>query len=174
MMRLVIHGLVVATVLATTSLGKFDAAGQTGSEEQVFLQFQRAADTYAFKHRQVEGRLGGTPDTRAMAAGMRAERPSPDEGILFTPLVAAAFRNRIQLTLRTGWCVGPDTNLSSVVPRPNDAAVGTAGLAECLVAALPKLPRELEYRSVGVALVVIDAHPGLVVDILHGAFPVRN
>jgi hypothetical protein len=42
------------------------------------------------------------------------------------------------------------------------------------VAALPKLPPELEYRSMGVALMVIDVHAGLVVDVLHGAFPARN
>jgi hypothetical protein len=42
------------------------------------------------------------------------------------------------------------------------------------MAALPKLPPELDYRSAGVALVLVDAHAGLVVDVLHGAFPVRN
>lgn len=173
-MRVAIHRLIVAMVVAATSLGRFEAAGQTASDDQVFLQFQRAADTYAFRHRHVESRLGGTPDSGAMAAAMRAERPPPEEGGLFTPLAAAAFRNRIQHTLRTGQCAGPDTSASFVVPRPNDAAVGATRLADCLAATLPKLPPELEYRSMGVALLIIDVHAGLVVDVLHGAFPAKN
>ena len=41
----------------------------------------------------------------------------------------------------------------------------------CLAAVLPRLPEELEYRVVGVTLVLVDVHANLVVDVLHGAFP---
>jgi hypothetical protein len=173
-MRVTTQGLLVAITLATTTIAGAEVAAQTTSEQQALLQFQRAADTYAFQHRQVERRLGGTPDAGAMATGMRTQRRA-EEGVLFTPLVAAAFRSRIQLAVGKGRCAGPATDsLSSFVPRPNDPAAGTKGLSECLVAALPKLPPELEYRSASVALLLIDVHAGVVVDVVHGAFPVRN
>jgi len=40
-----------------------------------------------------------------------------------------------------------------------------------LLAALPALPEELEYRFVGWDLVLVDTHADLVVDILKDALP---
>jgi hypothetical protein len=37
--------------------------------------------------------------------------------------------------------------------------------------ALPRLPDELQYRAVGVALILVDTHANLVVDVLHAVFP---
>ena len=168
-----ICALVAALALLSIS-ARSGVAAQTTGEQQALVQFQRAADTYAFRHRQVERRLGGTPDSGAMSAGVKAARLAPGEESLFTPLVASAFRSRIQMALGRGLCAGPDTSLSSIVPRPNDATTGTVGLSDCLVAALPKLPPELEYRAAGVVLLLIDVHAGIVVDVVHGAFPTRN
>jgi hypothetical protein len=39
----------------------------------------------------------------------------------------------------------------------------------CVLAALPALPPELQYRIVGDALALIDVHAGLVVDVLPDA-----
>lgn len=169
-----IRTLVIATALAATIAAMPEAAGQTTSEEQALLQFQRAADTYALQHRHAERQLGGTPSQGAMAAELKVERTVPGEGMLFTPLATAAFRNRIQLVLSKGRCAGPVGSESSIVPRPNAAATGTVALSECVVAALPKLPPELGYRAAGVALLLIDVHAGLVVDVMHGAFPLKN
>jgi hypothetical protein len=36
---------------------------------------------------------------------------------------------------------------------------------------LPRLPDELEHRARGVALVLVDTHANLIVDVLHAAFP---
>ena len=40
-----------------------------------------------------------------------------------------------------------------------------------LLAALPALPHELEYRVVGLALVLVDVHADLVLDVLKDALP---
>jgi len=174
MMRVAVRGLFAAMALAATTAATSEAAGQS-LEEKSLLQFQRAADTYAFQHRQVERHLGGTLSQDAIAAGLRTERAVSGEGVLFTPLAGSAFRNRIQLALGKGRCVGPETSvMNSIVPRASDSAAGTVSLPACLASALPKLPPELEYRAAGVALVLIDVHAGLVVDVLHGAFPMKN
>ena len=122
----------------------------------VMAQFQRAADSYAFQHRQAERRGAAlTPFV---------------EGAFFTPQVASAFRDRIR---RSG-CKVPQAGGDSVVPRPNDSIEGTSPLAPCVAEVLPSLPAELEFRARGVALLLADAHLHIVVDVLHAAFPVRE
>ena len=51
------------------------------------------------------------------------------------------------------------------------AAVGTQPLPGCVSSVLPRLPEELEYRSAGVALILLDTHANMVVDVLDGALP---
>jgi hypothetical protein len=133
------------------------SSAQTFPDDQSMLQFQRAADSYAFAHRQND---------------RRGRAPSPFvEGEFFTPMVAATFRARIL----NGGCELPGTgDRNFVVPRVNAATDGTRPLSPCLVALLPKLPAELEYRSAGVVLVLVDAHLHIVMDVLHGAFPARD
>jgi hypothetical protein len=49
-------------------------------------------------------------------------------------------------------------------------ALGNA-MPPCVLHALPELPIELQYRFVGVDLILIDIHADLVVDILRDAIP---
>lgn len=167
------NGLIVAIAVITIAIASAAPSAQA-NEDQALLQFERAVDTYAFQHRQVERRVGGVPGEGAMAAAIRNERVVPGEGVLFTPLAAAAFRNRIDSALGTGRCAAPNTGLSAIVPRPNETAANTVGLSDCLVTALPRLPAELQYRAAGVVLVLVDVQANLVVDVVHGAFHMRN
>ena len=105
-----------------------------------------------------------------MASALRAARPEPAEGVLFTPIVAAAFRARLAFAFRTG-CAAPELGDSFVIPRPGEHAGGALPIASCLAAVLPRLPAEVEYETRGVALLLVDTHAGIVVDILHAAFP---
>jgi hypothetical protein len=135
------------------------AGAQTAHlEGQAVLEFQRAADAYAFAHRQIERR--GTP------APLRAE------GAFFTPVVAAVFRSRIRTAMtRPGCGVADAGRAGSEVPRVNTTTVGTHTLPACVAAVLPALPEELEYRMAGIVLLLADAHLDVVVDVLHAAFP---
>lgn len=141
---------------------------QTFDDAAAMIQFQRSVDGYAFQHRQVERRLGEGADQNAMAAGMRSVRPSAD-GDFFTPIVAAAFRTRIAAALRTPGCA--IATAGSEVPRVGAVLMTTYEVPRCVSAVLPRLPEELEYRVVSVALILIDTHANMVVDVLHGAFP---
>lgn len=134
-----------------------NARAQTSAESQAIVMFQRAADSYAFAHRQND-RRGRVPSSLA-------------EGTFFTPQVAATLRAWI----RIGGCELPaPVDGDFVVPRVNATTDGTRALSSCLGAVLPRLPPELEYRSAGVALVLADAHLHVVVDVLHAAFPGRD
>lgn len=165
---MLIFRMAVFVALAITAAAAANAQ-QAAPEAQAMIEFQRALDDYAFQHRQVERRAGASADQRAIAAGMRAARPSPQDGDLFTPLVAAAFHARINRALRGGCKIAAADTF--VVPRPNHDATATAPIPACLATALPRLPAELEYRTAGVVLALVDTHANLVIDVLHGAFP---
>lgn len=137
-------------------------AGAAGAQtafldSEAVLQFQRAADTYAFTHRQADRR------------GIRAPAV---EGALFTPQVAAALRARLHAAASRAGCGLPAPEGEDfTVPRVNAGDAGTRQLPPCLAAVLPALPVELAYRSAGVALLLTDARLHIVVDVLHAAFP---
>lgn len=144
-----------ALILAVVAAG-VTVPAQSQPDPAVILKFQRAADTYAFGHRQTDRR--GTP------------LEARSEGELFTPQVAAAFRTELRRALQHG-CEKPgkdDANF--IVPRVNESSAGTVPLELCLVTVLPKLPPELEYRVAGAALILADAHRHIVVDVMHGVF----
>ena len=139
------------------------------------IEFQRAADAYAFTHRQVERRIGmahrrtGEPvdviGARELAAGIIAERPRPV--VLFTPAVVAMFRGAALAALRAGCDAGElRTGVWELSHEPYAPATGSRPLSPCMVLALPDLPDELEYRSAGTVLLLVDPHADLVVDVL--------
>ena len=143
----------IAGGIAFVFVASLPLFAQPSISDAAILQFQRAADTYAFQHRQTE-RRGAAPATLI-------------EGAFFTPTVAAALRDR----LRASRCEFPRSDSGDfVVPRVNSSTDGTGALPACMNALLPKLPPELEYRFAGVALILADAHLRIVVDILHAAF----
>jgi hypothetical protein len=141
-------------------------------DADVILQFQRSLDAYAFQHRQVQRRTVEGADQQAMAAALRAARPAAAEGDFFTPLVAVSFRARIAAAFRTQGCsLGPLRTAGSEVPRVGPLTIATGAVPSCVLGVLPRLPEELEYRTASVALLLLDTHANLVVDVLHGAFP---
>jgi hypothetical protein len=160
--------LVALACAATSAARPQEASGDAAA----MIQFLRSLDAYAFEHRQVQRRLGEGADQKAMAAALRAARPSAADADFFTPTIATAFRNRIAIALRTTGCkiATPDSQASEV-PRVGTLAVGTHALPSCLLSVLPRLPEELEYRAASVALILLDTHANLVVDVVHGAFP---
>jgi hypothetical protein len=150
-------------------------AQQSFGDVAAMTQFQRSVDAYAFDHRQVQRRLGGTVDQKAMAAGMRAARPSAADGDFFEPIIAVAFRSRIANALRAEGCkIGSSGFRSSEVPGVGTHPVGTHPVPGCLLSVLPRLPEELEYRSASAVLILLDTHANTVVDVLHGAFPPQD
>ena len=78
-------------IIAITLLASVTLRARQPQDAGVIAKFQRAADSYAFQHRQTERR--GTPPASSV------------EGAFFTPLVAASFRHRI----RTSGCEIPQT-----------------------------------------------------------------
>jgi hypothetical protein len=131
---------------------------EQAEDAAIMLTFQRAADSYAFGHRSDERR------------GVQME--PAQEGRFFTPLVADAFRRRIRTATRNEACAQRVATSGALVPRVNTAPVGALAVPECVAAALPPLPDELEYKMASVALLLVDAHRQVIVDVLHAAFTI--
>jgi hypothetical protein len=115
-----------------------------------------------------------------MAARIRAVRANAGQGEVFTPSIAEYFRRQIAATLNgaDGQRVRssllhaePVKNLGLKVNDQYPESVPLQSTPPTLLLNLPKLPKELEYRFIGRALVVRDVEPNLIVDFITDALP---
>lgn len=147
------------------------AGALTVAEQRPIVEFQRAADAYAFLHRQVERRLGGAHrrdanEAAQLAAAIIAER-GESPAAFFTPAVVPVFRERAIDAVHGGCDAGElRTGAWEMLHGVHSPATGTRPVTACIAAALPHLPDELEYRSAGTVLLLVDPHANLVVDVL--------
>ena len=167
----------LAAVMFLFALAAYSSALAAQTARPV-VEFQRAADSYAFLHRQAEREIGMAHrraglaveqvESKELAARIITLRAkSPTQG-LFTQGAAAAFRDLAARAARTPTCDPGELRSGVLVTsyQANSSASGTKTVSECLAAVLPTLPAELEYRSAGTVLVLVDTHANLVVDIL--------
>ena len=162
-------------------------SGQPASDpHQTFLQ---RVDEYAALHRRVEAPLPQaivTADPEAifaprwaLAAAIRTARAQARQGDIFSPPVAAYFRDTAAEALRTGGvkdmlAIVEDENAVHAPARVNAAYPAGRSIPlmpTCVLMALPPLPPELQYAFVGRDLILRDLHAGLIVDIVPGAIP---
>jgi hypothetical protein len=163
----------------------------TAAETPIVEAFTRRLDAYMEIHNDVERRLAtqwafDDPEdlfdaTSAMQSGIRAARPDARPGAVFTPDVSALIRARLaQRLVVCNYSVEDifgflnEERLPGVpAPRIHEPFPWTAGSAmwPTVLAALPPLPSELQYRFFDRDLVVIDVHADLVVDVMQNALP---
>jgi hypothetical protein len=162
-------------------------------EELVATQgFQERINQYVAVHRGLELPLMPLRPTldmsriqasrQALAHRIRVVRAEAQQGDLITPDVARMFRRRIATCLpasewaailsdnaedEEGVPAGPPA-LHVNMEWPEQVPFGF--VPPQMLAALPRLPAELQYRIIGNSLVLWDHHANLIVDFLPGAF----
>jgi nucleotide-binding universal stress UspA family protein len=160
----------LASLILALALTTGGAAQVRFSDTEAIVHFQRTVDGYAFLHRQVERRFGmvhqATPGSDAMATAMREARPGAETGELLTPDIVAVIRVALSKAAHAPNCGPP--RLSNNIPHVHDLADRTEPLPPCLLDVLPRLPAELEFRWSGDALVLVDTHANLIVDLISG------
>jgi hypothetical protein len=122
-----------------------------------------------------------TAASDALARAVQRARPGARQGAFFTPEVAAVFQRQLEQALR-----GSDREaiLALITEEPVAAKRPSihmrypqgdvlATTPAVVLAALPPLPRELEYRFIGTALVLRDIEAALVLDYLPNAIRLR-
>ena len=156
----------------------------------VMSRFLTAVDAYVVEHHRLFAPLSEEmmclpeetlEQMNILAEVPREARPTPREGEIFTPDVAALFKRLLSTTF-----AGEESNVGDVMARiekealcaspvrvqePPPRAVGRT-LVPSFANGLPPLPEELEYRIVGRDLALVDVPSNLVVDVIRGALPV--
>ena len=176
----------VAAVLMLLTVASGGAAFAQSSTAAI-TTFDRATHDYAIMHRRLEGQIGpinfGTPVAeinrivQELAVAIRAERRDARQGDLFAPGLAHVLRAGINDALLEHGYTADDVRAAGRIDgvdyqrvdlKVNDTFPWAlaAAMFPCVIAALPPLPPELQYRIVGDDLVLVDMHASLIVDIL--------
>jgi hypothetical protein len=163
-------------------------AGSSAQPPSDFRAFRAAVAAYVDLHHRAARALppqsdrtdaqGGLEYATELRRAIGALRPVAKEGSVFG-LDSDGFRRAIRYALRAHGIEAreliaemvDDLEPGAVPPVVNEPFSWRLGnvMLPTLLAALPPLPDELEYRLVGADLVLVDVPAGLVVDILRRA-----
>jgi hypothetical protein len=159
-------------------------AGLSGqqSSEDIRQAFLHRVEQYVMLHRELEAPLPREVVTedpsllfvsrQALAQAIRKARADARQGDIFSPAIVQYFRTVVADALREGdihdmLAIVEEENTMHVSARVNadyPAGASIPFMPTCLLAALPPLPPELEYRFVARDLILWDVHAGLIVD----------
>ena len=140
-----------------------------------YLEIHKKADVPKMKETKDPAEIKQAQD--ALANAVRAARPNAKQGEIFTPEIAKKLRSLMHPEVK-----GPGTKetrqaikedqpagvpLKVNARYPDDQPLPT--VPPNLLASLPKLPEQLEYRVVGTSLILRDVPANLIVDFIPGA-----
>jgi hypothetical protein len=171
--------------LAITTLGAHVVRQEEPPRpDRAFTAFHNRLDAYVALHRKLamslpplgsRDRHGTTIARHYLASAIRGARPHARQGDVFASEAVPAFRTAIDDTMRAVdfGMLAPlmDENgrlLSGTHPAVNAdfPVLDARELPPLMLAALPALPEELEYRFVDYDLVLWDVYADLVVDVI--------
>lgn len=166
-----------------------DRAQRTNPHAATLLEFTRRVDTYVALHKKLEDTLPPLPrqttpaqiDThqRALSRLIQEARKGAKQGDLFTPAMQRLVRALLRPMFR-----GPDgqqikkeildneytgsVKLAVNGRYPDEVPIST--VPPQVLAELPKLPEELEYRFIQANLILFDPHAHVIADFVERAF----
>jgi hypothetical protein len=165
------------------------ATEKVNPDAQTLQEFKARIDKYMELHNSLEKEGPPLEETAepakiqasqdALAAKLRAARKDARQGDIFTPAVARLFRRLMYPELKgadgaaTKEAIKDDAPPAAAVPikvhakYPESAPLPT--VPPNLLAALPDLPEDLEYRIVGRSLLLRDVHANIIVDFIPNA-----
>ncbi|HJR58588.1 MAG TPA: hypothetical protein VJ813_04300 [Vicinamibacterales bacterium] len=166
-----------------------EARQLTTPDATALAEFNQRVTQYAEMHKRLEATLPKLPKEttpeainahqRALEKLIRAERKAAKQGDLITPATRRVFR---QLLARV--FSGPEgRELKGTILDENPGNIGLTVNARYpdqiplstvppqVLASLPKLPEDLEYRFIGERLILLDVHAHTIADFMDNAFP---
>jgi hypothetical protein len=175
------------TIFSLTILFLFTAVAQRKHDPPVVGDFEQRVQQYLDTHKATHvaikpsGSAAKIDQEKHQARQkIKQARPNAKQGAIFTPAISAYFREQLAQTLQ-----GPEgarirASLRHAEPLPNlrlkvnsryPGNLPLQSTPPTLLANLPQLPRELEYRIVGQTLVLCDVSSDLIADLLPNAIP---
>lgn len=119
-------------------------------------------------------------EQRNLADAIRAARRDARQGDIFTPPIAAEFRRLIALAIgadgkriRASLHHAEPVQLRLHVNDSYPVNIPLQSTPPTLLANLPRLPRQIEYRFAGRDLILLDVKANLVIDLLEDAIAAR-
>lgn len=159
------------------------------SNAATLKDFMKRVDDYVALHKKLEGQLPDlakqtTPEAidkheRALAALIQAQRKAAKPGDIFAPAMQRLVRNLLRPVFagKDGAQIKSeilDNEYKGAVKLavngryPDDVPIST--VPPQVLAQLPKLPEELEYRFIRTNLILFDPHAHIIADFVERAF----
>ena len=162
---------------------------RVNADAQILTDFKSRIDKYMELHNKLEKESPPLKETKeaakiqasqdTLAAKIRTARATAKQGDIFTPEVRELFRRLMYP--ETKGTTGQQNKaamkeeageLKAVVLKVNARYPDSAPLmtvAPDILAALPKLPEDLEYRFVQKNMILLDTHANVIVDFIPNA-----
>jgi hypothetical protein len=163
-------------------------ASPAPTDAQAAAEFNERVKTYSELHKRLEGTLPRLPKEadptaidshqRSLEKLLRTERRNAKHGDILTAGTRRYFRQVLSRVLggKDGAALKAtimDENPGKIAlvvnsRYPDDVPLST--VPPQVLAALPKLPEELEYRFIGNRLILLDVHAHTIADYMDNAF----
>jgi hypothetical protein len=115
---------------------------------------------------------------RALAKRIRVARAGAKEGDLFTPAISLEFRKALILEMDANtWAAIMDDNPGEFSNQINGSYPGEKPLSTVppnILAALPRLPDDIQYRFLGRHLILLDTRANVILDRIPHAIQCRD
>ena len=177
----------LSSVVALAACQTAQAQTRVNPEAQVLADFQKRVEAYMELHKRVEKESPPLKETKdpaqiqasqqAMATKIQAARKTAKSGDIFTPEIRQAFRRLMYPEMKGAEGAETKAALKDDAPKgvplkvnasyPEDAPLPT--VPPNLLASLPKLPEDLEYRIIGKHLILRDVHANVIIDFIPNA-----
>ena len=163
--------------------------GNTATDTAAIVQFDAAIAKYMALRKQLLKEVPGpipastatklTQASDALAAAIQRSRRKARPGDLFVAPATVVIKHRVADAVQKD-NLGPvlatidDEEQGPKVPAIHmrfPAAAPMATMPPTLLAVLPKLPKELEYRIIGQYLILRDVDAALILDVIPAAIP---
>jgi hypothetical protein len=165
------------------------ASPQSTAESAAYAGFLKRVDEYLQVHRRAQQKAPRRPtestpeaiDThqRALAGLIQQERAASKRGDIITPDAEKAMKAVLGRVF--GGPDGKQLRSSIMDENPGPVKITVNGrypdevplstVPPQVLASLPKLPKEIEYRFVGDHLILLDVQAHIVIDYIAGALP---
>ena len=165
------------------------ASPQTTAETEGYAEFGKRVDAYLQVHRRAQQKAPNrsteaTPEAidkhqRALAALIQQDRAAAKRGDIITPDAEKAMKAVLRRIF--GGPDGKQLKASIMDENPGPVKISVNGrypdevplstVPPQVLASLPKLPKEIEYRFVGDHLVLLDVQAHIVIDYIADALP---
>jgi hypothetical protein len=115
---------------------------------------------------------------RALAKRIRVARAGAKEGDMFTPTISVEFRKALILEMNANtWAAIMDDNPGEFSNQingtyPNEKPLST--VPPNILAALPRLPDDIQYRFLGRHLILLDTRANVILDRIPYAIQCRD